>query len=209
VKASDLERATARAPELRRRVEENLGSPEGFGAALWVTKLPGQESGTDILVDSLRPSTHLPLGKTDAERRRANRKGVLGGPPGSLAATLDGHFTGATSVLVPPILAVTDARVILFRQVPPPVPGGVRGVLHYARLFGEGLTGRQPYDYPVPPLRPVWEAPRPWLLRADTTTNPMVTRLSLLFADGSWLVVESRLRELAEQFVALVGPIPR
>jgi hypothetical protein len=209
VRPTDDERAEARESELRRRVQERLGPAERFGAGLWVTQQPGQRSSLEILGRAFHPAEHLPIPeKHDWEL--ANRKGAVGGPPESFAGTLDALFSGPRSVLVPPLLVVTDQRLLLLHEPAPVYAPGLGGMRDRARWLTDTVVlDRQPYDRPIPELDVIWQVGRAALRGAEARDNPVESMLALSFTDWSWIVLKSRLHSWVRRFAAVVGPVPR
>jgi hypothetical protein len=202
--------------ELRHRVEELLGAGERLDHAIWAARMAGQPTEGERFADDLRPGNVVPaiglLQELDVlPGPRPNRRNAVGGPPGTTATWLDS--TLPPTVVPQAVLALTDARLLMLTQTPPPprrgrlraivaggLSGGLRGAAEATRREGaqflrdnpdleKAVRGRTSVQ-PIRPLQLVWRAPRAILTRAETRPAGDVNQLGLTFTDGSWLIVE-------------------
>jgi hypothetical protein len=184
--------------ELRARVGEQLPPGEQFGAAIWVTRATSRPSAGEVtrrelgprqLVESIATEgIGLDQASTGPDSYPDDRRGVLEGRPGSLAAQLDAQVPLPTAARV---LALTDHRVLVLERPAPPRRGFLKGLGDIIR--------NQPSTEPLPPLTPRWECPRRALIAASVAGG----RIHLSFGDGSTLQLVTP-EVLAHQFVAAV-----
>ncbi|WP_433381053.1 hypothetical protein ACQPZX_16405 [Actinoplanes sp. CA-142083] len=171
--------------ELQARVGEHLHPGETFRGAIWVTRATSRPSAGEVARQELGPKRLLESIATEAvgideastgpDAYGDDRRGVLDGRPGSVAAQLDAQVPLPTAARA---LALTDHRLIVFEKSAPP-PGPKRSWLAKA---GD-LVRNQPSSEPLPPLAPRWEAPQHALVSATVGGG----RIHLGFGDGSRL----------------------
>jgi hypothetical protein len=205
--AEGADRVAARKLELSRRVAETLPSGERPVCAAWVARMPGVRTGVEVMAQVLHPGRliaaetvewmlDLPFDLDFGPEYgwyTETRRGVLGGPPESLAGSLDRTLPDSEVTVV---LAVTEDRVALLRKLPaadarPGTPAPPRDPLS-RRLVGgvvRFLRNDPPPQRPIPPLEVVWHAARTSVVDAGVREATISTRLGLRFADGSWLVL--------------------
>jgi hypothetical protein len=139
--------------QLREKVAEHLQPGEEFRAAVWASRADGR---TSISVSRADMSPFRLRFRRPEPDGPGARRGVQGAPS-SLAVGLDEHIRIVTH---PRVLALTDRRLL---------------VLSKRRALFRPASG------PVPPLRLLWECPRPALASATEKGG----RLRLTFTDRS------------------------
>jgi hypothetical protein len=205
--AEGADRIAARNRELSRRVAETLSPDEPLVCAAWVARMPGVRTGLEVMAQVLHPGRvvaaetvewmlGLPFDLDFGPEYgwyTETRRGALGGPPESLAGSLDRTFPDSD---VSVVLAVTEQRILLLRKLPGAValsrtPATPRDPLSRRLVGGVArfLRNDPPPQHPIPPLEVVWHAPRMAVVDAGVRESTISTRLGLRFTDGSWLVV--------------------
>lgn len=185
--------------ELQARVGEHLHPGETFRGAIWVTRATSRPSAGQVARQELGPKRLLESiaseaigideASTGPDAYGDDRRGVLDGRPGSVAAQLDAQVPQPTAARA---LALTDHRLIVFEKAPP-APGPKRSWLAKA---GD-LIRNQPSGEPLPPLVHRWEVPR----RAVVSATVGGGRVHLAFGDGSRLSLVTP-EVLAHRFVS-------
>lgn len=188
-----------RAADLRARVEQRLAPGERLDYCTWVGRAaprarpggPGTAAGP--AGDPGNPGTDL-----DWDRR--TRTGVVGGPTGCRADTLDAALPDAITAMV---LAVTDARVLLLGETAQPEQrqpsGGLRDLLEGFRdELTRLVSTRPPVPRPIAPLEVLWQAPRAAVVHTRAQWGCFADRVVLGFDDTSWITVTAaRVKHLA------------
>jgi hypothetical protein len=150
---SDAQRDT----QLKERVGEHLQPGETLRAAIWASRADGRTSV---------PLTRAEMSPFRFRFRRPEpdapgvRRGVQGSPS-SLAVGLDEHIRIVTD---PRVLALTDRRLLVL-----------------SKRLGPWRDLLRPASRPMPPLRLLWECPRPEL----ASVTEQAGRLRLTFTDRS------------------------
>jgi hypothetical protein len=197
--------------ELQARIGEHLHPGETFRGAIWITRATSRPSAGQVARQELGPKRLLESMATEAigiddastgpDAYGDDRRGVLDGRPGSVAAQLDAQVPQPTAARA---LALTDQRLIVFEKAPPPAggassdPAGARKRSWLAKA-GD-LIRNQPSTEPLPPLIPRWETSR----RAVASATAGGGRIHIAFSDGSSLSLVTP-EALAHRFLSALG----
>ncbi|KUL40626.1 hypothetical protein [Actinoplanes awajinensis] len=192
--------------EVRTRVAEHLQPGETFQAAVWATRVHVAPTAGEVTRQELNPKRlaeglALQAAGLDSgpDAYQGSRAGVVDGPPGSLAAQLDGRLPADRGAC---LLAVTDQRLILFVKTPEPKPDSLLSIPGWLLRRSREAADDAQFRPPTGPLRPLsrqWQGPRPsWAGFPDG-------KLRIAFADGSSLALITP-RAAAEPFLAALTP---
>ncbi|KUL40627.1 hypothetical protein [Actinoplanes awajinensis] len=205
---------------IRAHVAEQLPPGETFQAAVWAARIkdrttPGQWIRRELNPKAIAEDAWADVfvaGESDAQKRRRfqDRRGVVDGAPGSLAAQLDGSFPidGAGRILI-----LTDRRLMVLTEGPesflppagewlPPlsswrdVPASLKKM---ANDFGHAF---HPNNRPITSLPQLWQGPRPVWAGLSADQPP---QLGVMFADGSGVAFGAAASE-AGAFIAALEP---
>ncbi|MFI5896710.1 hypothetical protein ACIA5D_42090 [Actinoplanes sp. NPDC051513] len=189
--------------ELRARVGEHLRPGETFRGAIWVTRATSRPSAGQVARQELGPKRLLESiaseavgideASTGPDAYGDDRRGVLDGRPGSVAAQLDAQVPQPTAARA---LALTGDRLIVFEKTPGTPAGPSTGPQRSWLAKAGDLIRNRPSAEPLPPLVPRWEVPR----RAVVSATVGGGRIHIGFGDGSSLSLVTP-EVLAHRFV--------